>query len=91
MANHFVETHPDDPLAEEIRASLPVYLKAEATAALDHAQPLLALLYFQGYRQLDFAPADAELERRIGKLRQASEPRAGRRRRPTPGTAPDGP
>ena len=91
MANGFVEAHPDDPLAHEIEGTLPLYLKTQAAAALDHAEPLVALLYFRAYKQLDFAPEDPELERRIERLRPPDEPRPARGRKPTPEGAPDGP
>jgi serine/threonine-protein kinase len=91
MASRFVEAHPDDPLADEIEETLPVYLKTEATSALDHAQPLLALLYLRAYKELDFAPEDPELERRIERLRPADAPHPARTPRPTPESAPHGP
>ncbi len=74
MANRFVEVYPEDPLATEITTSLPPFLAAQATGALDGAQPLLALLYFRARKQLAFAPDDPELDRRIGRLRAAAKP-----------------
>ena len=68
MANRFVDAHPDDPLAGEIEETLPPYLKSQATASLDAAEPLLALLYFRAYRQLQFARDDPELARRIERV-----------------------
>ncbi len=87
-ANRFVAGHPAAPLAREIEDTLPVYLKMQATSCLDHAQPVLAHLYFRAYRHLRFAPADPELERRFEIFRPA-DATPGPRRRPTaPG--PDG-
>jgi hypothetical protein len=68
MANRFVDAHPDDPLAGEIEETLPPYLKSQATASLDAAEPLLAVLYFRAYRQLQFARDDPELARRIERV-----------------------
>ena len=64
-ANRFVAGHPAAPLTREIQDTLPVYLKLQATASLDHAQPVLARLYYRAYRRLRFAPPDAELDRRF--------------------------
>jgi eukaryotic-like serine/threonine-protein kinase len=86
-ANRFVKAHASGPLAREIQDTLPVYLKLQATASLDHAQPVLAQLYYRAYRHLRFAPADADLERRFENLRPPGTPRA--RPRATPGD-PDG-
>jgi serine/threonine-protein kinase len=69
MADRFVDVHPDDPLAAEIRERLPEFLRAQATEALDSARPLDALLYFRAYRQLSFAPPAPDLEARIERLR----------------------
>ncbi len=68
MANRFVDAHPDDPLSDEIEESLPPYLKSQAMASLDAADPLLAVLYYRAYKQLDFAREDAELARRFEKV-----------------------
>jgi tRNA A-37 threonylcarbamoyl transferase component Bud32 len=82
-ANRFVEAHPAGPLAREIQDTLPVYLKLQATTSLDHAQPVLAHLYYRAYRHLRFAPSDPELDRRFENLRPpATTP--GARRRATP-------
>jgi eukaryotic-like serine/threonine-protein kinase len=86
-ANRFVAAHAARPLAREIQDTLPVYLKLQATTSLDHAQPVLANLYYRAYRHLRFAPADAELERRFENLRAPTTPKA--RPRATPGD-PDG-
>jgi serine/threonine-protein kinase len=72
-ANRFVATHPVAPLSREIEATLPTYLKRQATGALDRAQPMLAHLYFRAWRQLQFAPADREFESRFESL--AATPR----------------
>jgi hypothetical protein len=87
-ANRFVAGHPAAPLTREIEDTLPAYLKQRATECLDHAQPVLAHLYFRAYRHLRFAPADPELERRFQSLRPA-DATPGPRRRPT-APAPDG-
>ena len=68
MANRFVDAHPDDPLSDEIEESLPPYLKSRAMASLDAAEPLLAVLYYRAYKQLDFAREDPELARRFEKV-----------------------
>jgi serine/threonine-protein kinase len=68
MANRFVDTHPDDPLSDEIEESLPPYLKSRAMASLDAAEPLLAVLYYRAYKQLEFAREDPELARRFEKV-----------------------
>ena len=68
MANRYVDAHPDDPLSDEIEESLPPYLKSQAMASLDAAEPLLAVLYYRAYRQLDFAREDPELARRFEKV-----------------------
>ena len=68
MANRFVDVHPDDPLSAEIEESLPPYLKSQAMASLDAAEPLLAVLYYRAYKQLDFAREDPELARRFEKV-----------------------
>ncbi len=82
IANRFVADHPAAPLTREIEDTLPVYLRLQATTCLDHAQPVLAHLYFRAYRLLRFAPADPELERRFQSLRPA-DAAPGPRRRPT--------
>ena len=83
-ANRFVDAHPSGPLAREIQDTLPVYLKLQATASLDHAQPVLAHLYYRAYRHLRFAPPDPELDRRFENLRPpATTPGARRRATPT--------
>ncbi|HVQ54387.1 MAG TPA: serine/threonine-protein kinase [Thermoanaerobaculia bacterium] len=68
MANRFVDAHPEDPLSDEIEESLPPYLKSQAMASLDAAEPLLAVLYYRAYKQLDFAREDPELARRFEKV-----------------------
>jgi serine/threonine protein kinase len=68
MANRFVDVHPDDPVSAEIEESLPPYLKSQAMASLDAAEPLLAVLYYRAYKQLDFAREDPELARRFEKV-----------------------
>ncbi|MFY9551720.1 MAG: hypothetical protein WAU32_11255, partial [Thermoanaerobaculia bacterium] len=60
-----VQTHPDDPLAAQIQAELPAFLRKEAASALDRAQPLLAALYLRAYKNLSFAPPVPDLARRI--------------------------
>ena len=69
-ANRVSEAHPADAATAELDRSLPPYFKAQALSALDSAQPLVAVLYYRAYRNLDFAPRDPELERRFAKLRQ---------------------
>jgi hypothetical protein len=68
MANRFVDIHPDDPLADEIEQTLPPYLKSRAMASLDAAEPLIAVLYYRAYKQLEFAREDPELARRFEKI-----------------------
>jgi tRNA A-37 threonylcarbamoyl transferase component Bud32 len=68
MANRFVDAHPGDPTSDEIEETLPPYLKSQAMAALDAAEPLLAVLYFRAYKQLEFAREDPELARRFEKV-----------------------
>jgi len=75
-ANRFVAEHPAAPLAREIQDTLLVYLKLQATASLDHAQPVLARLYYRAYRHLRFAPPDPELDRRFENTRPPARPRA---------------
>ena len=75
-ANRFVAAHPAGPLAREIQDTLPTYLKLQATTSLDHAQPVLAHLYYRAYRHLRFAPPDAELDRRFESLQPPTRPRA---------------
>jgi hypothetical protein len=58
----------------EIRRSLPAFLRTQAAASLDHAEPLLARLYFHAYRALDFAPPDPELERRLERFADGRRP-----------------
>jgi hypothetical protein len=74
-ANRFVAEHPAAPLAREIQDTLPVYLKLQATTSLDHAQPVLARLYYRAYRHLRFAPPDPELDRRFESVRPPARPR----------------
>lgn len=81
--NAAVAAHPEDPASVEIRASLPPLLKSDALAALDHAEPLVALLFFRAYRALDFAPRDPELESRLERYRPAGRP--GTRETPADG------
>ena len=82
-ANRFVAAHPAGPLGREIQDTLPVYLKLQATMALDHAQPVLARLYYRAYRHLSFAPKDPDLERRFENLRpEAATPGIGVRTTP---------
>jgi serine/threonine-protein kinase len=75
-ANRFVSEHPAAPLAREIQDTLPVYLKLHATTSLDHAQPVLARLYYRAYRHLRSAPPDPELDRRFESVRPPTRPRA---------------
>ncbi len=84
MVNRFVDDSPDDPLSAELEKTLPSFLKAEASAALDHAQPLVGLLYFRAYEQLDFAPDDPGLESRFENVRPPKDGRPERRKTPTP-------
>lgn len=86
IANRVAAAYPGDPRVAAMTATLPAYLRAQASGALDRAEPLSAVLYFRAYRMLDFAPPDPELERRIEKARPAGLP-AERRGppQPTPG------
>jgi serine/threonine-protein kinase len=74
IANRVAAAHPDDPSVAEMRRSLPAFLRTQAAASLDHAEPLLARLYFHGYRALDFAPPDPELERRLERFADGRRP-----------------
>jgi serine/threonine protein kinase len=82
VANEVAGAYPADPRTAEIKATLPAYLKAQATAALDTAEPIIALLYFRAYRALDFAAPDADLERRLETLRPSDATPVARRRVP---------
>jgi serine/threonine-protein kinase len=83
IANRVAAAYPADPRVAAMTATLPAYLRAQASGALDRAEPLSAVLYFRAYRMLDFAPPDPELERRIEKARPAGLP-AERRGAPQP-------
>jgi serine/threonine-protein kinase len=69
LANRFVQAHPDDPLAAELRERLPEAFRRGAETSWDNARPLLAALYYRAYRQLTFAPPDPELDRRAAEIR----------------------
>jgi hypothetical protein len=50
---------------QQLKADLPGLLKQETLEALGQKRPFLARLFHQAYLILDFAPADAELARRV--------------------------
>ncbi len=84
MANTWVAAHPDDPFTADLKQWLPRTLKRDTEAALGTAEPFLAMLFYRAYRQLDFAPDDADLARRVSELARSGKP-PGRHRRFPPG------
>ena len=64
-ANGVVAKHPDAPDVQQLKIDLPALFKQEALNALDQNRPFFARLFHQAYLSLDFAPADADLARRI--------------------------
>ncbi|HYB54293.1 MAG TPA: hypothetical protein VEG84_10535, partial [Thermoanaerobaculia bacterium] len=64
-ANRMVAEHPNASEAKQIRFEMPALFKGETLAALDQKRPRLAALFYRAYLSLDFAPADAELARRM--------------------------
>ncbi|MGE5278140.1 MAG: protein kinase domain-containing protein [Acidobacteriota bacterium] len=77
VANQFVATYPDDPLAGELRQTLPARLRDLALRELDGRRPRLAERFYEAYRLLAFAPRDSELAQRFAVL-----PAPQRARRP---------
>jgi serine/threonine-protein kinase len=76
-ANAFVATYPDDPVAGELRQTLPAKFRDLALRELDGRRPWLAERFYEAYRVLDFAPRDSALEQRFATL-----PAPQRARRP---------
>ena len=64
-ANLFVATYPDDPLCGQLRRTLPRAFKDLALGELDERRPRIAARFYEAYRELDFAPADRDLDARF--------------------------
>ena len=69
LANRFVAAYPDDPLAGELRQRLPGTFGSRARQELEAGRPRIALRYYEAYRELDFAPRDAALDRLFAGVR----------------------
>ena len=74
-ANNFARQYPDNPRVQQMRRNLPGLLKGEALAALDNRQPYLAGLFYRAYLSLEFAPQDAELDRRMAAAADKTRPK----------------
>lgn len=77
MANYWAGTHPGDPLAAEIKQTLPKRLKEDAENAAASNRPGLAMEFYAAYMQLN--PTDGDALRRLSELR--SRFKAGPRQR----------
>jgi serine/threonine-protein kinase len=64
-ANKAASERPDAPDVRQMKFDLPALLKGETLGALDLKRPYLAMMFYRAYLSLDFAPADAELARRV--------------------------
>ena len=73
LANRFVSAYPDDPLAGELRRDLPGILAGGARRELGAGHPRIAARYYHAYRELESAPADADLDRLFAGVRAAPE------------------
>jgi hypothetical protein len=69
LANRFVDAYPDDPLTGELRLRLPGSLAARAKEELQGGRTRIASRYYEAYRELDFAPRDAALDRLFAGIR----------------------
>jgi serine/threonine protein kinase len=67
-ANKTVSEHPDAPDVKRMKVDLPALFRGETLGALDQKRPYLAMLFYRAYLSLDFAPADAELARRVNAI-----------------------
>jgi serine/threonine protein kinase len=64
-ANKAASEHPGAPDVRQMKIDLPALFKGETLGALDQKRPYLAMMFYRAYLSLDFAPADAELARRV--------------------------
>jgi hypothetical protein len=69
LANRFVAAYPDDPLAGELRQRLPGTFGSRARQELEAGRPRIASRFYEAYRELDFAPRDAALDRLFAGVR----------------------
>ncbi len=67
-ANRFVKTYPDDALTADLRQRLPSEFRAAALRELNLGRRRPALRFYAAYKELEFAPADAALDRRFADL-----------------------
>jgi len=67
-ANKVVSEHPDAPDVKKMKVDLPPLFRGQTLGALDQKRPYLAILFYRAYLSLDFAPADAELARRVNAI-----------------------
>jgi serine/threonine-protein kinase len=74
-ANRFVREWPDDPLSGELRQRLPAAFRDLAVRSLDEGRSVSAVRFYRAYRSLEFAPPDADLDRRFaGVARERARP-----------------
>ena len=64
---------PDDPLSGELRQRLPASFKDLALHSLDEGRSVSAVRFYRAYRTLEFAPPDADLDRRFAGVSTARE------------------
>ena len=67
-ANRFVKAYPDDALTPDLRQRLPSEFRAAALRELNLGRRRSALRFYAAYKELEFAPADAVLDRRFADL-----------------------
>ena len=74
-ATKVIVAQPDSADARRLRSDLPGILKRETLVALEEHRPALARMFHNAYLSLDFAPADADLARRVNAMPVPTRPR----------------
>jgi hypothetical protein len=64
-ANKAASEHPDAADVRQMKVDLPALFKGDTLGALEQKRPYLAMMFYRAYLSLDFAPADAQLARRV--------------------------
>lgn len=67
-ANRFAKAYPDDALTADLRQRLPSEFRAAALRELNLGRRRSAVRFYTAYKELEFAPADAALDRRFADL-----------------------
>ena len=67
-ANRFAKAYPDDALTADLHQRLPSEFRAAALRELNLGRRRSAVRFYTAYKELEFAPADAALDRRFADL-----------------------